>query len=43
MTEANSPFAATITIATTITITITITTITSAAPTIRILIKNHPV
>jgi hypothetical protein len=33
MTEANSPFAA----------TITITTITSAAPTIRILIKNHPV
>jgi hypothetical protein len=39
MTEANSPFAATITIAT----TITITTTTSAAPTIRILIKNHPV
>jgi hypothetical protein len=39
MTEANSPFAATNTIAT----TITITTTTSAAPTIRILIKNHPV
>jgi hypothetical protein len=39
MTEANSPFAATITIAT----TITITTTTSAAPTNRILIKNHPV